>query len=120
MKGMNAPLVTDKLEDPTKWTNYDSYLVPRGAADICFPSDFQYLQHAYQEITAQPCSIYKNKDFVDMFALEAWATTKNNYNPLREEYVNTSFLVTEYARGYGTQQPITGPKQINFKKAKNK
>ena len=40
IKGINSPLVTDKLEDPTKWKNYDTYLVPRGAADICFPSDF--------------------------------------------------------------------------------
>ena len=101
IKGINAPLVTDKLEKPTEWENYDDYLIPRGQADICFPSDFQYLQHAYSEITSQPCSVYKNKDFVDMFALESWATTKNNYNPLREEYMNTSLLVTEYSKGQG-------------------
>jgi hypothetical protein len=47
IKGINAPLVTDKLEGPTEWENYENYLIPRGAADICFPSDFHYLQHAY-------------------------------------------------------------------------
>ena len=41
--GINAPLVTDKLEEPTQWKTFDNYLIPRGAADICFPSDFDYL-----------------------------------------------------------------------------
>ena len=48
IKGINAPLVTNKLKDPTKWTTFDSYLVERGAADICFPVDFHFLRHAYQ------------------------------------------------------------------------
>ena len=94
--GLNAPLVTNKLKDPTEWKTYDTYLIARGAADICFPSDFEYLQHAYQNITGQPCSVYKNREFIDMFALPSWATTQNNYNPMREEYINTSFMVTEY------------------------
>ena len=47
IKGVNAPLISNKLLEPTKWETYQSYLVPRGAADICFPSDFNYLQHAY-------------------------------------------------------------------------
>lgn len=71
-------------------------MVPRGASDIMFPTDFGFLQHAYENISRQPCSIYKSKEFVDMFALPSWGTTRNNYNPMREEYVNTSFLVTEY------------------------
>ena len=96
--GQNAPLITNKLAEPTEWKTYDNYLIPRGAADICFPSDFEFLQHAYENITGQPAAVYKNKEFVDMFALESWATTKNNYNPMREEYVNTSFLVTEYKK----------------------
>ena len=40
LKGINAPLVTNQLREPTKWDSYDSYMVPRGLADICFPSDF--------------------------------------------------------------------------------
>ena len=106
LKGMNQPVVTNKLEDPTKWQEYDTYLIPRGDADICFPTDFLYLQHAYKEITGKPASIYKNPDFMEMFSLRAWCETRNNYNPMREEYVNTSFLVTEYNRGeidYSTQ-----------------
>jgi hypothetical protein len=43
LTGLNAPLVTNKLKEPTEWTQYDHYLIPRGSSDICFPSDFQYL-----------------------------------------------------------------------------
>ena len=47
MRGINAPLITNKLKDPTKWQTYETYLVERGAADICFPVDFHFLKHAY-------------------------------------------------------------------------
>ena len=46
-------MVTHKLKDPEKWKTYDNYLVDRGAADICFPTDFYFLQHAYQQITGK-------------------------------------------------------------------
>ena len=75
--------------------NYDTYLIPRGHADIYFPTDFYFLQHAYQEICGRPAQVYKNKEFMEMYALESWARTYNLYNPMWEEYVNTSFLVTE-------------------------
>ncbi len=52
IKGINAPLVTNKLKDPTQWQTFDTYLIERGAADICFPVDFHFLRHAYQKITA--------------------------------------------------------------------
>jgi hypothetical protein len=51
IKGINAPLVTNKLKDPTEWQTYDNYLIERGAADICFPVDFHFLKHAYQRIS---------------------------------------------------------------------
>jgi len=35
---------------------------------------------------------------MEMFALPVWCQTRNNYNPMKEEYVNTSFLVTEYGK----------------------
>jgi len=47
IKGENAPMVTHKLKDPTAWTTYDHFLVERGSCDICFPTDFHFLQHAY-------------------------------------------------------------------------
>jgi len=47
IKGINAPVVTNKLREATDWDMYPSYLIQRGQADICFPSDFYFLQHAY-------------------------------------------------------------------------
>ena len=43
IQGINAPMVTHKLKDPTDWKTYSSYLVERGSADICFPTDFFFL-----------------------------------------------------------------------------
>ena len=75
IRGQNAPLVTHKLKDPTQWTTYDNYIIERGHADICFPVDFQFLQHAYKEITGKDSLVYKTNEFVDMFSLESWCTT---------------------------------------------
>lgn len=30
LKGINAPLVTNKLAEPTNWDSYDTYMIPRG------------------------------------------------------------------------------------------
>jgi hypothetical protein len=69
IKGTNAPLVTNKLKDPTQWETYDTYLIPRGEADICFPVDFNFLKHAYQKITGLQAEIYKSSEFAELFAL---------------------------------------------------
>jgi hypothetical protein len=65
VQGENAPMVTHKLKDPTEWTTYETYLCERGHADICFPTDFYFLQHAYQQITGHQAQVYKTKEFVD-------------------------------------------------------
>ena len=70
IKGLNAPLVSEKIEGAV---NHDSYLIPRGHADIYFPSDFFFLQHAYQEICGKPAQVYKNVEFMEVYALESWA-----------------------------------------------
>ena len=40
IKGINAPLVSEKVEGAA---SHDNYLIPRGHADIYFPSDFFFL-----------------------------------------------------------------------------
>ena len=42
--GFNAPTVSTKLEASDAKQDYDSYLVPRGAADIFFPTNFRLLR----------------------------------------------------------------------------
>ena len=72
IKGINAPLVTHKLKDPTKWKTYNHYLVPRGEADICFPVDFFFLKYYYTQITGLSANVYKTKEFMENYALESW------------------------------------------------
>ena len=43
IEGLNAPMVTNKLKDPTQWKTFNTCLVDRGSADICFPTDFYFL-----------------------------------------------------------------------------
>lgn len=54
VKGINAPIVTNKLSKPSNWETFNTYMVPRGQADICFPSDFYFLSHAYSKIAKKP------------------------------------------------------------------
>lgn len=95
IKGINAPVVTKKAEKPEDWVTHSSYLLERGEVDICFPSDFRFLQHAYSSISGKPSIVLKNKEFAEMFLKEGWGDTQNGYNPIKEEYINTSFLITE-------------------------
>jgi hypothetical protein len=41
--GVNAPLIQNKLANPTEVNKHDTYLLPRGASDILFPTDFDFL-----------------------------------------------------------------------------
>jgi hypothetical protein len=72
VEGVNAPMVTNKLKDPTKWQTFNTCLVERGQADICFPTDFYFLQHAYHQITGKKAQVYKNDEFMKLFALDTW------------------------------------------------
>lgn len=93
IQGINAPLVTDRKEGPSEWDEFDTYLIERGQADICFPTDFNFLRHAASEVFDKTATVMKNNEFFDEYALSSWAECRNGYNPLREEYVNTSFLL---------------------------
>ena len=72
VNGINAPLVTNKLAGPSDWDSYDSYLVPPGVADICFPSNFYFLQHAYGLLTGKEAQYMKNVEMFDKFAVSTW------------------------------------------------
>ncbi|CAI2371507.1 unnamed protein product [Moneuplotes crassus] len=94
VNGINAPLVTNKLAGPSEWESHDTYLIDQGVADICFPSDFYYLRHSYELVTGKKASHMKNYEMFDKFAVSNWCETQNGFNPMKEEYVNTSFLLS--------------------------
>ena len=95
LEGFNAPTVSTKLEESEAKKDYDSYLVDRGAADIFFPTDFRLLRLMYQTATGKNSLHMKGFDFVDKYSDAKWTTTQSGYNPLREDFSNTSFFVTK-------------------------
>jgi len=92
--GIYAPIVSTKLEDSSAKKDYMSYLVPRGVADIFFPTDFLLVKEMHKSITGKNGRILKSHEFVEEFSDKQWATTKSGYNPLKEDFANTSFFIS--------------------------
>ena len=61
--GLNAPIVSRKGEDSHNHTDFDSYLLPPGQADIFFPTDFHLLKQMYKSATGQTASVMKTYQF---------------------------------------------------------
>ena len=93
--GFNAPTVSTKLEASDAKVDYSSYLVPRGKADIFFPTDFRFLKALYQNVTGKKSLIMKSYEFVDEYSERNWVRTKSGYNPLKEDFSNTSFFLSK-------------------------
>ncbi|GAB4824262.1 hypothetical protein N2152v2_011308 [Parachlorella kessleri] len=119
--GQNAPLVATTVGGQT--TDHRTYLVPKGTADIFFPTDFSLLARLYQEAAqrakrgpqhsldgpkagagsssaaqqARRAQHMKTADFMRRFAAgeAAMAQTQSGYNPLLEDYTNTSVFLGE-------------------------
>lgn len=94
-EGINAPIVSKKLEKSHEKYDFQSYLVKRGEADIFFPTNFLLLSHMYSEICKKPSMFMKSYEFVNEFSKEKWGETKSGYNPLKEDFMNTSFFLTK-------------------------
>ncbi|KAG7380070.1 hypothetical protein PHYPSEUDO_007816 [Phytophthora pseudosyringae] len=91
----NAPLVASKVTGVTK--DHDTYLVQGGIADIFFSTDFDRLKKAYcSALQRQPdeVSVVKSSDFLKEFADVQKTKTITRYNPLLEDYSNTSFILS--------------------------
>ena len=93
--GINAPIVSTKLEKSEEKKDYGNYLVPRGSADIFFPTDFSLLKLMHSRITNCESERMKSFEFVQKYSEKNWATTKSGYNPLKEDFFNTSFFLSK-------------------------
>lgn len=93
-EGVFAPIVSKKLQKPYEKKDFSNYLVQKGEADIFFPTDFSFLRFYYQEITGKRGKTLKSHKFVDEFSKDKWVETKSGYNPLKEDFGNTSIMVT--------------------------
>lgn len=92
--GINAPIVSKKGFKSQEKQDYNSYLVARGEADIFFPVDFPLLSNMHTQVLKREAKVVKSYDFMAEFGFDSWAQTKSTFNPIREDFGNTSFLVT--------------------------
>ncbi|KAJ0402152.1 hypothetical protein ATCC90586_007938 [Pythium insidiosum] len=91
----NAPLVASKTSGETE--DHDTYLVAGGVADIFFATDFARLKKAYCKALgrkADEVSVVKSAAFLKEFADLKQTRTMTGYNPLLEDYTNTSFILS--------------------------
>jgi hypothetical protein len=119
LPGLNAPLVSGRRA-PGRPQDYDTLMVPWGAADIFFPTDFDMLERLYMSATAagpsaltspQPqagqkgwqtirqqgqadtwCSHASTADFMTSFVGSKATRTLSGYNPLLQDWGNTRFF----------------------------
>lgn len=94
-RGINHPIISKKLERSHEKHDYQTYLVGRGEADIFFPTDFQLISTMYKHVCNRKSTILKTHEFVDEFAKEKWCETKSGYNPLKEDFLNTSIITSD-------------------------
>ena len=105
LRAVNAPLVTSR--DPVTGAHHDhpSYLAhDLGTADIFFPVDFLLLKDLYRYFVArqdrlgrdrQQARVLKSSAFLARHASVAETATRSGYNPLIEDFLNTSFFLSE-------------------------
>ena len=49
----------------------------------------------YTKVCGKKGEQVKSYEFVDNFSKDDWTMTKSGYNPLKEDFGNTSFFVTK-------------------------
>jgi hypothetical protein len=95
LMGVNAPIVSRKLKESSDKQDFDDIYVKRGEADIFFPTNFRLLREMVKSATGKEAEYMKSWQFMDKYSDVKWSTTRSGYNPLKEDFLNTSFLITK-------------------------
>lgn len=93
--GAGAPLVASTAGGAT--TDHGTYLVPPGAADIFFPSNFELLARLYSGSGGGRAARHaKAAEFFGEWAPAGGAERRcaDGYDPMLEDYTNTAVLVS--------------------------
>ena len=100
LQAYNAPLVSFKDKKSGRSLDYNSYLANFGNVDIFFPTDFACLKEmrvqtmsSHYERLEETVRCMKGKQFLVKYGDFALTKTFSGYNPLLEDFENTSFLV---------------------------
>ena len=77
--------------------DFDTYLLPRGTADIFFPQNFETLSALYGGITTEDSAAHvqtmKSDVFLRQYAHAETTRTADGFNPLLEDFQNTAVLI---------------------------
>ncbi|KVH90971.1 putative S-adenosyl-L-methionine-dependent methyltransferase MidA [Cynara cardunculus var. scolymus] len=108
--GERAPLVSTKIDGSS--SDHSTYLDAKGDADIFFPTDFWLLERIDHYSSGWLKSRIKNFDrsskqgkkrrtitldtseFMEEFGLPTKTKTKDGYNPLLDDFINTKFYLS--------------------------
>lgn len=95
MPGANGPAV--QIVESEAIREMNSYLFDDdGTADIFFPTDFLALKYAYESITGFSADVLSPEKFFRRFPDVVKNTkTGSGYQPLLEDYSNTSYLISK-------------------------
>jgi hypothetical protein len=97
MPGKNAPLVQGK-EQANSSNVFQTYCsVEKGSCDIFFPTDFNTMKDLYCYTTNRPARsvhVIKHAQFLRQYADYKKTSTQTGYNPLLEDYINMSFILS--------------------------
>jgi hypothetical protein len=93
--GVNAPLVQRIVGNTV--LEKSSYLdAPLGTFDVFFPTNFPLLSHVYQKVMqteTKAVTVVSTKSFMKSNSDYKLTRTRLGYNPLLEDFSNTSFLL---------------------------
>lgn len=108
----NTPLTASKDETTRRTVDHASYLsAPEGRADIFWATDFNFLKYLYDRTCRQASTVLmkdslpstkdrmgacvmSTRDFMARHAATSHTRTMLGYNPLLDDYTNTSMLLT--------------------------
>lgn len=83
--------------------DYDSLLQPPGSADVFFPTDFEAARRLWHTAAGpgaggvRGTSVAPSPAFLNVYADTRKTKTLTAYNPLIDDFANTSFLLAEAA-----------------------
>jgi hypothetical protein len=104
-----APLVSSRCSKTGENCDHPTYLVPFGSSDILFPTDFTSLERLYRgsaaasssssssssTVVAVSAKTVKSHTFLKTYADVAATATRSGYNPILEDFTNTSVFIGE-------------------------
>lgn len=92
--GVNGPLV-QRIEGNTVFEKKTYLDAPLGTYDIFFPTSFVLLSRIYQHVMNNESNneILSTKSFMKRYAFRHHTRTRLGYNPLLEDFSNTSFFI---------------------------